>query len=214
MQTINVQTELETKLEQRNDLARQTREALQAAQESRSGLASGRTTATEAATAQMRATVLQEALRETEEEIASLELAAERKKECEALEAKAREIERLAALAAVQWREADRLQTEAGQTMLEIAGRVLDAREALNATRRAFSDCLGAHKTKENAQALQRAASDVLRSCGVKPVDLTAVVENYSGDRWSGLHNLDFAFEETLREAYRKRGTYQPQPLS
>ena len=195
MQTIDernaLQHELMPLLERRDELSRQTREALHLAAQKRTALAQGQATTDEAARAREHSIVLQESLGELEDHISNLELTAQEIEEQVALEAKAGELVRLAGVATQQRQELFELMLNAHQELLRSVERILEASGALTSTRNAFHALVfGAGGAANGMDAEQ-----ILHAAGVnvREVDLKVVLASW--DQKPDMQPLGFAVE-------------------
>ena len=206
MQTIEqrnaLQDELAPLLERRNELSRQTRQALHLAAQTRTALVQGRATTEEAARAREHSIVLQESLGELEEQISSLELTAQEIEEQVALEAKAVDLARLADVATQQRQELFELMTTAHKEFLRSVEQILEADGALTSTRKSFHAILFDAGGKDATQILLAAGVDV------REVDLKAVLANW--DQKPNMQPLGFALEMAVAGLEAERRSFNP----
>lgn len=205
----DAQAEITTKTARRNELAREAREALAGAAQARRDLVNGDSTAQLAAEAQTKATILGEALKEIENDIAGLELEVQRRHERAELESKAIELKRLAELATEQFQTVDTLRCEAVAAFFAIAGKIIDAEAELSSTRDAFGRGAGVHNAAGNS-GLSFSAHEIWRLCGIVAPETNSILRNYSGDKWSAEgKGMELPLFEALRAAHRLRGTQE-----
>lgn len=202
----NVQAELAAKLLRREELSRQTREALQRAAESRRALASGETTANAASQHQIESAMLQDALKDVEDAISGLELSEQQMRERAALETRGHELARLAELAREQREQWEETLRESHETLSKLAEEINSKWSAFNKTKREF-----ARLADDNEHGALKAAGYAWGQGSSLAEGLKAVRSKYNN--WPHLGTFQYSLSLAV-EAFDRHNQPAPVELS